>query len=189
MRDLGILILRLTFGGLLAAHGSQKLFGMFEGHGLEGTGQFFESLGFQPGKRWAFLAGLGEFGGGMLTAVGFLHPVGPITTLAPMAVAWGRVHWGKPIWVSSGGAELPMTNMAIAAALALLGPGKFSLDRLFGILPHPALAMMAGAAVAAGTLMALNQPRPEPQLEQTGQQEQPADQSTESQPEPVARNP
>jgi putative oxidoreductase len=170
MRDLGILILRLTMGGFLAGHGAQKLFGLFEGHGPEGTGQFFEgALGLRPGKQWAVMAGLGETGGGLLTALGFLHPVGPITSLAPMVVAWGRAHWGKPIWVTSGGAELPATNIAIALALALMGPGRFSLDRLFGIRTHPALAMLASACVAAGSLMALSQPRPEPQQPQQPQ--------------------
>jgi len=173
MRDLGIFILRLALGGLLAGHGAQKLFGLFEGHGPEGTGQFFEGMGLQPGKQWAITAGLGEMGGGILTALGFLHPVGPITTLAPMVVAWGRAHWGKPIWVTSGGAELPATNIAIALALALIGPGKFSLDRMFGIRAHPALAMLASAGVAAGSLIALSQPRPEPQQPQQQPQTQP----------------
>jgi len=162
MRDLGLLMLRLAFGGLLSAHGAQKLFGSFEGHGLEGTGKFFEKIGFQPGKQWAFMAGFGEFGGGLLTALGFLHPVGPITTVAPMAVAWGRVHWGKPIFATQGGAELPATNIAIAVALALVGPGKLSIDGMFGIRPHPAVAALVSAGVAAGTLMALSQPTPEP---------------------------
>src|SRR5436190_12062116 len=110
MRDLGILILRLAFGSLLAGHGAQKLFGAFGGHGLQGTGRWFESMGYTPGERWALGAGMGEFGGGLLSALGLLNPVGPIASLAPMAVAWGRVHWGKPIWVTSGGAELPATN-------------------------------------------------------------------------------
>ncbi len=43
-----------------------------------------------------------------------------------------KVHWGKPIWVTSGGAELPVTNIGIAAALGLAGPGALSLDRLLG---------------------------------------------------------
>lgn len=163
MRDLGILILRLTMGGFLAGHGAQKLFGLFGGYGPDATGQFMESMGLQPGKQWAVMAGLGEFGGGVLTGLGFLHPVGPVTSLAPMIVAWGRAHWGKPIWVTSGGAELPATNIAIALALACIGPGRFSLDRVFGIRAHPALAMLVSALVAAGSLIALSQPRPEPQ--------------------------
>src|SRR4051794_32593725 len=128
MRDLGLLALRCTLGGLLAGHGSQKLFGAFEGHGIEGTGKFMEQLGLQPGEQWALTAGLGEFAGGMLTTLGFLHPIGPIMTLAPMSVALGRAHWGKPIWITSGGGELPLTNIVIASALILTGPGKLSLD-------------------------------------------------------------
>lgn len=171
MRDLGLLVVRLTLGGLLAGHGAQKLFGMFEGHGLEGTGSMMEKMGLQPGKQWAITAGLGETSGGLLTALGFLHPVGPITTLAPMAVAWGRAHWGKPIWVTSGGGELPATNMAIALGLTLIGPGRLSLDHMFGIRTHPALAMLASAVVAAGSVMALSQPRPQPQPQQQPQSE------------------
>jgi putative oxidoreductase len=169
-RDLGLLILRLTVGGFLAGHGAQKLFGLFDGHGIQGTGRWLESIGLRPGQRWAMTAGLGEFGGGALTALGFLHPIGPIMSLGPMMVAWGRTHWGKPIWVSAGGAELPATNISVALALVLMGPGKFSLDRMLGIRTHPALAVFTGAAVAAGTLVALTQPTPE-QVQQASTQE------------------
>ncbi|MDP9351105.1 MAG: DoxX family membrane protein [Chloroflexota bacterium] len=51
MKDLGILVIRATMGGLMAGHGAQKLFGSFGGYGLEGTGGFMESLGLAPGKR------------------------------------------------------------------------------------------------------------------------------------------
>jgi putative oxidoreductase len=129
-------------------------------------------MGLQPGKQWALTAGMGEMSGGLLTALGFLHPVGPITTLAPMIVAWGRAHWGKPIWITSGGGELPATNIAIALALTLMGPGRLSLDRTFGIRTHPALAMLVSAGVAAGSLVALGQPRPEPQPAQQPQAQQ-----------------
>jgi putative oxidoreductase len=116
---------------------------------------------------------MGEFGGGLLTALGFMHPIGPIITLGPMSVAWGRAHWGKPIWITSGGAELPLTNMAIAIALMCTGPGKFSLDHLFGVRAHPALTLLAGAGVAAGTVVALSQPRPGAQQPQPEQPTQP----------------
>jgi uncharacterized membrane protein YphA (DoxX/SURF4 family) len=110
-------------GGLLAGHGAQKLFGWFGGYGLQGTGGWLESLGLRPGSRWAALAGAGEFGGGVLTALGLLHPLGPMMMLGPMSIAVGKVHWGKPIWGTEGGAELPVTNMAVGLALAFTIPG------------------------------------------------------------------
>jgi putative oxidoreductase len=172
MRDLGLLVLRLTLGGFLAGHGAQKLFGAFEGHGVEGTGHYFESLGLQPGETWATTAGLGEMGGGLLTGLGFLHPLGPIVAFGPMIVAWGRAHWGKPIWVTSGGAELPATNLAIALTLLLVGPGRLSVDRLLGIRLPAALATLCAAGVAAGSLIALSQPQPTPQQQQPQPQPQ-----------------
>lgn len=162
MRDLGLLILRLAAGGLLAGHGAQKLFGWFGGHGLAGTGGWMESLGLQPGQPWAAAAGLGEFGGGVLTGLGLLSPVGPLSLLAPMGVATGKVHWGKPIWVTEGGAELPVTNIAIGLALALAGPGRLSLDHRLGIQLPAWLAALVAAVVTGGTLLALRQTQTQP---------------------------
>jgi putative oxidoreductase len=133
MRDLGVLILRLVVGGLLAGHGAQKLFGAFGGPGLSGVAGWLESLGLRPGRLWAWLAGIGEFGGGLLTALGLGGPLGPVMMISAMITAAVRGHWGKPIWATAGGAELPVTNIAVGTALALSGPGRYSLDRLFGI--------------------------------------------------------
>ncbi len=154
MNDLAFLTLRLTAGALLAGHGAQKLFGWFGGHGFEGTAKWLESLKLQPGHLWALAAGLSEFGGGVLTLLGFLNPLGPLGMIGSMSMATARVHWGKPIWVTSGGAELPVTNMAIATALLAAGPGKYSLDSALGTrLPRwvalPGLALVA-TAIAAG---------------------------------------
>jgi len=149
MRHLGLLILRLTAGGLLAGHGAQKLFGSFGGSGLEGTAGWLESLGLRPGSRWALLAGGGEFGGGVLTALGFLHPIGPLMMLGPMSIAVSKVHWGKPIWVTEGGAELPLTNIAVGLALACTIPGRYSLDHLWRVrTPRPLVALVAVSVVA-----------------------------------------
>jgi putative oxidoreductase len=158
--DLGLLVLRLAVGGLLAGHGAQKLFGWFGGHGLEGTGGWLASIGYQPPKQWAMMAGLSEFGGGTLTALGLMHPIGPVSTLGAMAVATLDVHSGKPIWVTEGGAELPVTNMAAATALALVGPGAFSLDRALGIRVPKGVAALAVLAVAAGVAVAETRPKP-----------------------------
>ena len=154
MLDLALLLLRLVLGALLAGHGSQKLFGWFGGYGLAGTAGYMESLGLRPGRRWTIAAGLSEFGGGLLTLLGFLNPFGPLGVIGAMSMATAKVRWGKPIWVSSGGAELPLTNAAIAIALALAGPGHYSLDRMLGLrLPRwlflPGLVVIA-AVVALG---------------------------------------
>jgi putative oxidoreductase len=133
MTSVALLILRLTVGGLLAGHGAQKLFGYFGGHGVEGTAGWLESLNLKPGREWAVAAGLSEFGGGLLTALGALNPLGPIIAIGSMLMATLKVHMGKPIWTTAGGAELPVTNMAILGALFLSGPGKLSFDRLLGI--------------------------------------------------------
>jgi putative oxidoreductase len=160
LEDLGELALRATTGGLLAGHGAQKLFGWFEGHGFEGTKGWLESMGLKPGHVWASLAGASEFGGGVLTALGFLHPIGPVATTGAMLMATTKVHAGKPIWVTSGGAELPVTNMAVALALILTGPGRFSLDSLLGIKLPRWIAIPGLAVVLAGLVAGLQVSQP-----------------------------
>ena len=167
MKDIGLLILRLTFGGLLAGHGSQKLFGWFGGFGLKGTAGWMESMGLKPGTTWATMASASEFGGGILTALGFLHPLGPLSTMGSMLMAIAKAHWGKPIWVTQGGAELPVTNIATALANTLTGPGRFSLDRLFGIrVPRVlVIATIVAEAVMIG-IGIMSRPKPAPASEQ-----------------------
>lgn len=133
MGNLALLVIRAALGALMAGHGAQKLFGSFGGPGLEGTSGWMESIGLRPGKQWAILGGAFEFGGGLLTLLGFLNPLGPLGVIGSMAMATAKVHWDKPIWVTEGGAELPVTNMAAATALMLAGPGKLSFDRAFGV--------------------------------------------------------
>ena len=162
MKDLALLILRLSVGGLLLGHGAQKLFGSFGGYGMQGTAGWLESLGLRPGKRWAMLAGGSEFGGGALTTLGLAGPLGPIGVIAAMGTATTKVHWGKPIWAAEGGAELPVTNIAVASALAVAGPGKYSLDRALGIRVPPALALLALVGAVAGVALASSQPALQP---------------------------
>ena len=181
-KDVGLLVLRLTTGGLLAGHGAQKLFGAFGGHGLEGTAGFMESLGLRPADRWAALAGLSEFGGGVLTALGLLNPLGPIGIVSAMTMAARTAHRGKPIWSTAGGAELPVINISAALALALAGPGRYSLDKALGLrLPQP-LVGLAAAGAAGGVYLGLTQAQAasteakseeSAQAETTHEQEQP----------------
>jgi putative oxidoreductase len=170
INDIGLLILRLTVGGLLAGHGSQKLFGWFSGPGLKGTAGWLESLGLTPGTPWATVASTSEFGGGMLTTLGFLHPLGPLGTLGAMIMATAKAHWGKPIWVSQGGAELPVINMATALALTLTGPGRFSLDQVLGIrLPRVLMITVAIVEAVMVIIGIMSRPTPPPALSEEDQ--------------------
>jgi putative oxidoreductase len=187
MTDGALLLLRLTVGGLLAGHGAQKLFGSFEGPGLHGTSNIVESMGYRPGQVWATAAAAGELGGGVLTGLGLLSPLGPLGAMSVMATATAKVHWGKPVWVTSGGAELPLTNMAAAGAIALAGPGRWSLDRLLGIrLPgwFSFLSLIAAAAMTAKGIADSNRAQQQPPA--PAAEEAPAEQRVS---EPVSPSP
>lgn len=133
MGNLALLVLRAALGSLMMGHGAQKLFGSFGGPGLEGTAGWMESIGLRPGKQWALMGGGAEFGGGLLTLLGFLNPLGPLGVIGSMAMATVKAHWDQPIWVTEGGAELPVTNTAAATAIMLAGPGRLSFDNALGI--------------------------------------------------------
>lgn len=128
-----LLVARLLLGLGMAAHGLQKLFGWFGGYGLGGTGGFLETLGFRPGKLFAVAVALGETGGGLLTALGFLDPLGPALMVLVMVVAMITVHRRNGFFVSGNGVEVPMLYAAGALLLAVIGPGTWSLDFRLGI--------------------------------------------------------
>jgi putative oxidoreductase len=130
--DTGLLIARLVFGTVMAAHGAQKLFGWFGGYGIAGPGGYFESVGFRPGRLLAVAAGLGETASGLLVAAGLFGPVGPALMLSVMIVA-SSLHWNNGLFATANGIELPLLYGAGAVALAFTGFGAFSLDALFGI--------------------------------------------------------
>ncbi|NLU73064.1 DoxX family protein [Streptomyces sp. HNM0575] len=149
--DLGLLALRLGTGGVLFAHGTQKLFGWFGGYGLEGTGKAMEQLGFRPGTRVALASGLGEAGGGTLLAMGLATPGAGAAVAAAMAGA-ASVHVPAGFFNDKGGLEFPAFLGFAGAALALSGPGAWSLDHLLGHRtnrPWMLPVTFAGAAAAA----------------------------------------
>jgi putative oxidoreductase len=130
--DTGLLVARLVFGTVMAAHGAQKLFGWFGGYGITGTGGFFESVGFRPGRALALAAGIGETASGLLVALGLFGPIGPAVMLSVMVVA-SSLHWSNGLFAVSNGIELPLLYGASAVTLAFTGYGVYSLDALFGI--------------------------------------------------------
>jgi putative oxidoreductase len=148
--DTGLLIVRLVFGALLIGHGTQKLFGWFGGHGLDGTGGFFHSLGFRPGRVMAAIAGVSEAGGGVLLALGLLTPLAGAVIVGTLLVA-ASVHIEKGLWGANGGYESALLYGVLAAAIAVAGPGAASLDRAFGIDDSWSVALGI-AAIAVGLL-------------------------------------
>ena len=76
-----------------------------------------------------------ELVGGTLTAAGLGGPLGPMAIIGTMTVASQTAHRGKGPFVADGGPELTLTNVAAAATIALVGPGRFSLDRVLRVRP------------------------------------------------------
>jgi len=114
-------------------HGAQKLFGVFGGHGIDGTGGFFESLGLRPGRLHARAAGSAEFFGGLLLALGLLVPLAAAVLIATMLTASLTAHRGKGVWAQDGGFELPLVYATIAFGLAAVGADDLSLDNALGL--------------------------------------------------------
>jgi putative oxidoreductase len=117
----------------MAAHGAQKLFGWFGGHGLAGVGGYFEALGFRPGRTFAAVAGLTEAAGGLLVALGFLGPIGPALLVSVMIVAALSVHWANGVFATDNGIEVPLLYGVVMSALALIGYGSYSIDATVGL--------------------------------------------------------
>src|SRR4051794_41865872 len=112
----GLFIIRAVLGALLFAHGCQKLFGWWGGHGLEGTGGFFHQVGHRPGRQMAALAGMSEAGGGTLLFLGLLTPLGAAAVIGTMAGASISVHKANGAWARNRGRPGPRW-------CALGGPG------------------------------------------------------------------
>lgn len=148
--DTGLLIIRVVFGALLVGHGTQKLFGWFGGHGLDGTGGFFHSLGFRPGRVMAAVAGISEAGGGLLLALGLVTPLAGAAIVGTLLVA-ASVHLDNGLWGSKGGYETALLYAVLAGAIAIAGPGSVSWDRALGIDDNWSVGLGL-AAIAAGLL-------------------------------------
>ncbi|MGW3139988.1 DoxX family membrane protein [Streptomyces sp. NPDC001139] len=152
-RDVGLLLLRLGAGGVLAAHGAQKLLGWFGGHGIEGTGKFMESVGYAPGRASATAAGLAEAGGGTLLALGLATPAAGAAAAGAMAGA-AAVHAPNGFFNQEGGYEYAATLALAATGLAVTGPGRLSLDHALGhALDRGWMVPAALGATAAVTAM------------------------------------
>ena len=155
--SLGRLALRSAVGGLFIGHGTQKLFGWFDGYGLEPTAQMFGSLGLRPPKAHAVAAGAAEAGGGAAILLGAFTPLASSAIIATMLTAIRTVHGKNGPWATNQGYEYNLVLIAAALTLAEVGPGSPSVDAARGHESHgigtAALALGLGVAGAAGAQM------------------------------------
>jgi putative oxidoreductase len=163
-QDMALLVLRVVIGALLFGHGAQKFFGWFGGPGFAKTRTMMGvHLRLRPATFWSVMAVLSETGGGLLFAAGFLQPLGALGIAAAMLMAI-NAHWPK-VWASERGFEYPLTLLAGALTIGLMGGGRYTLDRALGIaVPSPVTFLVGLAVVLVSVTIALltRAPRPTP---------------------------
>lgn len=123
--------LRLALGSIFFAHGAQKVFGWWEGGGLQATAGFLGSMGFTPPMFWAIILVIAEFVGGIFLLLGLLVRLMALLIAISQVVAVILVHLPRGFFAGAGGFEFNMALIAMAVALILTGAGALSLDRLF----------------------------------------------------------
>lgn len=135
MQGFGPTVLRLAVGAIFAAHGAQKLFGIWGGGGPSGTAAFFNQLGLTPAYPLAVFVGLVELLGGLLLIAGAFTPIVSAVLMLDMLVAVWTVHlpYGFFLnWTSAPGQghgyEFNLVLIAALVALMLMGAGSLSVD-------------------------------------------------------------
>jgi putative oxidoreductase len=128
----GLLILRVVFGLFLAYHGYNKFFGS---GGLEGTARWFGGIGMRWPRVQARLAATTEVGCGVMMAAGLLTPLAAAGMIGLMTVAIVVEHWkvGFFIFKPNQGWEYCASIAVTAFVIAMIGPGRWSLDNAIGI--------------------------------------------------------
>lgn len=122
------LVLRIPVGLIFMAHGAQKLFAWFGGYGLEGTGQWMDSIGLGPGYLMALMAGSAEFFGGLLIIIGLLTRPTALVLAFTMIVAILSVHIENGLFMANNGYEFGLSLAIISFALMFQGGGRLAVD-------------------------------------------------------------
>jgi putative oxidoreductase len=107
--------------------------GVRHGRTIDGTSRWFESIGFRQPRLQAQLSSAVEIGSGLAVAAGVMTPVSASAVVGTMTVAYRTVHRPNGFFVVSEGWEYVGFVSAAAVALAALGGGRYSVDRLLGV--------------------------------------------------------
>jgi putative oxidoreductase len=124
--DAALLALRLWIGLVGILHGSQKLFGAFDGPGLKGFAAYLDTLHVPAPMPAAVCSALAEFAGGVLIAAGILPRLAAIPFAFSMLIAWATAHHFQ-FFAQTGGGEYPLTLALAAAAIIIAGPGRYTM--------------------------------------------------------------
>jgi putative oxidoreductase len=153
--DIGLLLLRLGIGGVVFAHGAQKVFGLWGGTGIAGFATNLEGLGYQQATTLSWLTGVTELVAGAFLVLGLLTPLAAAAVLAIMINAV-LLKLGNGFFVTGpkGSDALELSGLLGlgAACLVLTGPGRIALDNGRAWHRRPAswgvLALVIGVAAA-----------------------------------------
>lgn len=131
MMDTAMLVFRLLLAAVLFAHAAQKLFGWFDGNGLQRQASLFESLGLRPGIPMVIMAGTTELLSALLLVLGLATPLAGLMGAGTMLVAGLTMHLNaRKFWNSAGGGEYPYVLAAVLTGIGIGGAGHYSTDRL-----------------------------------------------------------
>jgi len=131
-RDVMLLTLRVMLAIVIFPHGAQKLLGWYGGFGLEGTMQFFASIGVPALLAVAVIAS--DFFGSIALALGLWARLAAVGTLAVMLGAMVLVHGEYGFFINWYGAQqgegiqFQLLASAASALLIAKGAGAWSLD-------------------------------------------------------------
>lgn len=149
--ELARLALRAAVGGTMIAHGVKHA------RSLEGTAGWFESIGFRNSNLQARASAVVEIGGGVGVTAGLLTPLSASAVIGTMAVAARTVHWDNGFFITKEGYEYVGVLAVAATAVAALGAGDLSADRVLGMPGTSGGARLGLAALGLGVVGAVAQ--------------------------------
>ncbi|MGI8679062.1 MAG: DoxX family protein [Jatrophihabitans sp.] len=144
------LILRAAIGATFVAHG------MKHATSLDGTAGWFESIGFAQPRLQAQLSSAVEVGSGAALLAGAATPLSAAAVVGTMSVAIRTVHLTNGFFITAEGWEYAGFLSAASVALAALGSGRYSVDRVLGVdrlgTPTKRAALTAGVGLAGAAI-------------------------------------
>lgn len=170
--DLGVLVVRLALGATFVAHGSQKVFGWWEGPGFAKWTGAIVRMGLRPAPLWAAISSGIELAGGVLVILGLVTPAAAALLVAQAFYIIVRAHWSRGFFNGKGGFEFAMQLLASSLLIAAVGPGAVSLDALVGLDLGTTVRVALVVTALAGALLAMAIARPQPQPAAAGPQTQ-----------------